>query len=111
VVQAVFVRSGMAIPAPTTQALGANSATETLAPPDRRVGLRARRSSLGGPLPERAGRAELVDPRARRHRADRWGDKLEHLEDALPGEQLVLSEAEISRLEESYVPRAIVWQA
>ncbi|MFL5863436.1 MAG: aldo/keto reductase [Solirubrobacteraceae bacterium] len=34
--------------------------------------------------------------------------KLEHLEDALAGEQLSLSEDEIARLEEPYVPHAVV---
>ncbi|MFZ1993672.1 MAG: aldo/keto reductase [Solirubrobacteraceae bacterium] len=34
--------------------------------------------------------------------------KLEHLEDALAAEQLSLSEAEIERLEERYVPHAVV---
>jgi 1-deoxyxylulose-5-phosphate synthase len=34
--------------------------------------------------------------------------KLEHLEDALAAEQLSLSEAEIARLEERYVPHAVV---
>jgi 1-deoxyxylulose-5-phosphate synthase len=34
--------------------------------------------------------------------------KLEHLEDALAAEQLLLSDAEIARLEERYVPHAVV---
>jgi aryl-alcohol dehydrogenase-like predicted oxidoreductase len=34
--------------------------------------------------------------------------KLEHLEDALAAEQLSLSDAEIGRLEEGYVPHAVV---
>ena len=34
--------------------------------------------------------------------------KLEHLEDALAAEQLSLSDAEIARLEERYVPHAVV---
>jgi aryl-alcohol dehydrogenase (NADP+) len=33
--------------------------------------------------------------------------KLEHLEDALAAERLTLSEAEIERLQEPYVPHAI----
>jgi aryl-alcohol dehydrogenase-like predicted oxidoreductase len=34
--------------------------------------------------------------------------KLEHLEDALAAEQLSLSDEEIARLEERYVPHAVV---
>jgi aryl-alcohol dehydrogenase-like predicted oxidoreductase len=34
--------------------------------------------------------------------------KLQHLEDALAAEQLSLSDAEIERLEEPYVPHAVV---